>query len=136
MNVLREFKSQNLEIWKIEDLNENVAFLVIIDEMRESKLSDYPWLPQNDSDHFEARSNFINVKYISTSIGIKESDIEEIRELVESLLNHIAQAYCDWTLDLIEVDTTTLSLEDYVNNTFQLKNYNDKSYRFLSQDNK
>lgn len=132
MNISREFKSQHIEIWRVEDKFENEAYLAICDEMRESRFSDYLWLSKDDEAFFEPRPNYISVKYISTPKGIDSIEIEKIKELVENLLNHVAQAYCDWNIELIKLDSPQ-AVQEYISSVYKLKDYPVEAYMSLSQ---
>lgn len=136
MIISRELKSNSLEIWKIEIRDiESTNFLIIEDQKRPSTLEDYYWLSETDKQFFEPRENYIKVQFISNKNNIEELNLEhsEIAALTENLLGHVAQAYCDWSLDFL----FNMNPDDYIQElleTYGIDRTDISKFKYLSQD--
>ena len=135
MIISRELNTNSLEVWKIEIPNiESTTYLIIADQKRPSTLNDYPWFSESDKQFFEPKDNFIKVQFISNksieNLNLEHSDISE---LIENLLSHVAQAYCNWNLDFL----INLYPDAYIQElmrTFGINSADISKFKYLSQD--
>lgn len=134
MFIRRVYKSNLLEIWRIEIPNiESTNYLVIEDKKRPSTPADYPWLSESEKESFEPRENYIKVQFISNR-NIEELNLEnEISELTSDLLDHVAQTYCDWNLHFSFLKNP----DDYVQEILKshgIERDDISKFKYLSQD--
>ncbi|MTH54088.1 hypothetical protein GKZ89_11775 [Bacillus mangrovi] len=130
----REYNSETIEIWNvmIED-TDSMNYLILADKKRPSTVQDYPWLRDEEKDLFEPTNNFIKVQFVSNkSLEDLHLSFEDLAELTENLLNHVAQAYCDWNIDYI-LNSNSKDLLGDLMKTHGINRSNSSTCRFLSQ---
>ncbi len=132
MNILREFKSIDSEVWRVQ-LDESDAFLIIKDERRRSDLTDYPWFSEHEASIFESKENVIHVSYLVTpDVRLSPEHLAEVYVVVEQLLHHIAQASCDIVFSPYSFPTKT-EIHTHINETCKIDSYSVDAYRHLTQ---
>lgn len=134
MILKREYNSETIEIWNvmIED-TDSMNYLILADKKRPSTVQDYPWLRDEEKDLFEPTNNFIKVQFVSNkSLEDLHLSFEDLAELTENLLNHVAQAYCDWNIDYI-LNSNSKDLLGDLMKTHGINRSNSSTCRFLSQ---
>lgn len=135
MILSREYNSNTIEIWNINIENtDSINYLIIVDKKRKSTVEDYPWLSEEEKDFFESRDNYINVQFISNS-NLEELNIsyEDISEITENLLGHVAQAFCNWNIDFT-FNANSEDLLESILKKYELDKKDSSNYKFLSQD--
>jgi len=135
MIIRRMFKSNALEIWKIEIPDtESTNYLIISDQKRPSTLADYPWLDEADKKFFEPRENFIKVQFVSNQdlqgLNLSRHDVSG---LADDLLAHVAQAHCDWNIDFLRIANPDRYVRALLNKQ-GIKDDDVSRFKYLSQD--
>jgi hypothetical protein len=94
----RRIRMSDIEAWEIE--LSVPCYLLLLDMRRPSTLEDYPYLKGiEDPDEF-GRDNYIKV-FVIASAKLPDEDGQKVEILVDDLIDHVAQIYCDWNAEEI-----------------------------------